>query len=102
MSYLTVLSNLGVFAREAVNTNLWGVACPFHCQGSSLSLAIASLLLGFILGVSLCIAIGLWIFFPVTLNPPVSPSVQPPARGLQAESIRRRLQGYRALHEPTG
>ena len=45
--------------KAAVNTNLFGVACPFNCTGPSVGLSLSGFLLGFLCGVGFCA----WILF---------------------------------------
>jgi len=80
---------------QGLRTNLFGLACPFYCQGPSLGLAISSFLLGFLLA----LALVAWIlirfdFVPITPSsyPSQSPSSANPAPPLGR--ARAALQGY--------
>ena len=48
------------FLSEGVRTELWGLRCPIHCQGTSVSQILLAFVLGFCLAFGLC---GLWIYF---------------------------------------
>ena len=34
---------------EGIQTNLWGLRCPLHCEGTSLAALLSAFLLGFLL-----------------------------------------------------
>ena len=48
--------------REGFLTGFWGLQCPIHCSGSSLSTWLLFLLIGFILDFLTCFFLCLWIF----------------------------------------
>ena len=52
MSFLAFVDQVVGMAREAQSTNLWGLACPFHCGSSSLPSLLSAFLLGLVLGIS--------------------------------------------------
>ena len=93
MSWISFIGQVIGITREAVQSNLWGIACPFHCQGSSFPHLALSFILGSLLGSLLTILFTLWIFF---LPSPRSNTPDPPVRVL-GQHLRRRLEGYRPL-----
>ena len=59
-------------AQAAVSSNLFGLACPFHCGPVSLPSLALSFLLGLISGIGLVVA--LLVRFRHSLWPPAAPA----------------------------
>jgi len=101
MNLVGLLGQFGGLAREAITSNFWGLACPFHCQGTSVPTILASYLLGLFSGILLCI--GFWIL--LISSHPASASHQSspvPFVRVPTDQLRRRLASYRALYEQSG
>ena len=99
MSFLAFVGQLVGIAREAQSTNLWGLACPFHCGTSSLPSLFLAFLLGLVLGISITALACFWILHCPLASPASSPPIVIAARSA-AYRAQRRLEGYRpSTHE---
>ena len=81
------------FAQQGINSNLWGLGCPFYCTSPSVGLLKSGVLLGFIAG----FIFGLWAAYRLYIFTCKEETPVAQERPLQQENQvrgRRRLIGY--------
>lgn len=94
------LHSLVSLAVQGLRSKLFGLACPFYCQGASVSVALAAFLSGLILGVFLC---G-WLILRFDLFPSVAAPLDSPSSRSASHPSRPQGRARSALisylHEP--